>query len=401
MLPITLRSGSGGKGSPLTINEVDTNFSNLYAEVGLRLYKTDYTAADVLAKLKTVHGTGSGLDADLLDGKNTASTNTANTIVTRDSSGNFDANVITANSFSGPLAVSHLTGTLPISQGGTGATSQSQALTNLLPTGTTSGYVLKTSGPGSFYWGAETGSTVQAGTTLSTTRVEYTATAGQTLFTNTGTYTIGTGQLRVYINGVRQFPAAYTETSTTSFTLSAGVPAGTLVMAEIDKSYQYDFQASVISFSPTGNVTATNVQNAIAELETDYTTALALKANLASPALTGTPTTNGFEIGYKIMPQVAKATSYTLELTDSSKHIYYTGAANVITIPLNSSVAFPIGTVISIVNNGSGALTISSSGIVYLAGTSLTGSRIISTKGIASLMKVDTDTWFISGVGIS
>jgi hypothetical protein len=54
-----------GKGSPLTNNEVDANFENLNAD---KLESSSYTASDVLTKIKTVDGTGSGLDADLLDG---------------------------------------------------------------------------------------------------------------------------------------------------------------------------------------------------------------------------------------------------------------------------------------------------------------------------------------------
>ena len=72
------------------------------------------------------------------------------------------------------------------------------------------------------------------GTSITTSRTVFTATAGQTVFTGVGTYEIGAGQLRVYIDGVRQFPTAYTETSTTSFTLTAGVAVGTAVLAEVD-----------------------------------------------------------------------------------------------------------------------------------------------------------------------
>jgi hypothetical protein len=126
---------------------------------------------------------------------------------------------------------------LPITSGGTGATARADALTNLLPdaTGVTPGYVLATSGPGSFYWAA--GGTGAggglSGSPIISTRILTTATAGQTVFTSP-TYTIGTGQLRVFINGVRQFDTAYTETSSTSLTLSAGVRAGTQVLAEVD-----------------------------------------------------------------------------------------------------------------------------------------------------------------------
>ena len=63
----------------------------------LKLDASAYTPADVLTKLKTVDGTGSGLDADLLKGLNVVTTNTANTVVARDASGNFSANIITAN----------------------------------------------------------------------------------------------------------------------------------------------------------------------------------------------------------------------------------------------------------------------------------------------------------------
>lgn len=46
-----------------------------------------YNAADVLTKLKTVDGLGSGLDADMVDGLQAATTATVNTIVARDASG--------------------------------------------------------------------------------------------------------------------------------------------------------------------------------------------------------------------------------------------------------------------------------------------------------------------------
>ena len=50
---------------------VQTNIDNVDSD--LQSHKAAYTAADVLAKLKTVDGAGSGLDADTLDGKSSAS----------------------------------------------------------------------------------------------------------------------------------------------------------------------------------------------------------------------------------------------------------------------------------------------------------------------------------------
>ena len=177
---------------------------------------------------------------------------------------------------------------LGVAYGGTGSGVTSGvggALDNLLPSGESAGYVLKTSGAGSYYWAAETGGAATVGTKIDTQRVEYTATAGQTLFTGVPTYVPGAGQLRVYITGVRQNPSAYTETSSTSFTLSAGVPVGTQVFAEVDGYVSYPITATDIAYSPLGGgtVTAVDVQAAIEEIDTE-------KAPLANPAFTGIPT---------------------------------------------------------------------------------------------------------------
>jgi hypothetical protein len=141
MATIVLRSV---KGSPLTIAEADANFDNLNSEVGTKLTATDYNASDVLTKIKTVDGVGSGLDADLLDGLNTSSSDTSgNTVVTR-SSGNFSANIITANlvgnvtgNITGNLTgtvtgnATNVSGVVAINNGGTGATTDSAARTAL------------------------------------------------------------------------------------------------------------------------------------------------------------------------------------------------------------------------------------------------------------------------------
>jgi len=141
MAVIVLRSV---KGSPLTIAEADANFTNLNAEVGAKLDATDYTAADVLTKIKTVDGVGSGLDADLLDGLNSSSSDTTgNTVVTRNS-GNFSAGTITAQlvgnvtgNVTGNLTgtvtgnATNVNGIIAIENGGTGATTVGNARTAL------------------------------------------------------------------------------------------------------------------------------------------------------------------------------------------------------------------------------------------------------------------------------
>lgn len=94
MASITLRSI---KGSPLTMEEVDVNFTNLNIEIGQKLDATSYTASDVLLKLKTVDSNDSGINASTIKGLDPVSTNTPTSVVSRDASGNFAAGTITAN----------------------------------------------------------------------------------------------------------------------------------------------------------------------------------------------------------------------------------------------------------------------------------------------------------------
>jgi hypothetical protein len=153
-----------------------------------------------------------------------------------------------------------LTGSpLSISSGGTGATSRSQALTNLLPTGTTAGYVLATGGPGNFYWaagGTGGGGGATPGTTINSTRIYPGISEGQTVFT-TPEYIPGKDQLRVYINGVRQFDSEYTETSNTVVTLSTGVSASDIVLLEVDGYVINPYYANNIAYTVNSNISST------------------------------------------------------------------------------------------------------------------------------------------------
>jgi hypothetical protein len=115
-------------------------------------------------------------------------------------------------------------------------------------------------------------------------------------------------------------------------------------------------------------------------------------------------TTGTVNIGYLGIPQNLQNNNYTLSLSDQGKHIFSANTVlQSITIPTNTNVAFPIGAAVSIVLQGIGNIKILNSGVtLYLAGTA--GARAnanISSWGFASLLKTDTNTWWISGVGVS
>jgi len=115
--------------------------------------------------------------------------------------------------------------------------------------------------------------------------------------------------------------------------------------------------------------------------------------------------TAGFSIGYRDLPQVI-ASNVTLALADASKHFYAnTTAPTTITVPSNVNVAFPIGTTIVIVNRGSGNITIQNQSegapFLYLAGNATTTtSRTLTQYGMATLVKTETNLWFVNGTGV-
>ena len=113
-----------------------------------------------------------------------------------------------------------------------------------------------------------------------------------------------------------------------------------------------------------------------------------------------------YSVGYLGIPQNSQSADYTLVLTDSGKHIYHPGAdttPRTWTIPANASVAFPIGTAVTFVNDTSaGAITIAiTSDTLVLAGAGTTGSRTLAANGIATAVKITSTRWMISGTGLS
>jgi hypothetical protein len=112
------------------------------------------------------------------------------------------------------------------------------------------------------------------------------------------------------------------------------------------------------------------------------------------------PNGSGTAVGYRDIPQVSFTGNATLAATDAGRHYYSTLAtANTLTIANNTSVSWVVGTAISIVNRGSGNITIAQgSGVsLYLAGNSSAGNRTIATYGMATLLNVAANVWMING----
>lgn len=108
----------------------------------------------------------------------------------------------------------------------------------------------------------------------------------------------------------------------------------------------------------------------------------------------------------KQIDQNSQSAAYTLVLADAGKHILHPSAdttGRTFTIPANSSVAFPVGTAVTFVNqNGAGSVTIAiTTDTMRLAGAGTTGSRTLAANGVATALKITSTEWIISGTGLT
>lgn len=158
----------------------------------------------------------------------------------------------------------------------------------------------------------------------------------------------------------------------------------------------------------TGNISFSNltisgsVAGNIVLAPNGTTVLIATTTGIVGNVLAATSTTAANNVGYLGMPQNATGTA-TLTIADAGQHIYVTSAGQTITIPANSSVAFPIGTVIAFIA-GPSATTVSiaiTTDTMYLAGTGTTGTRTLAAYGMATAVKVASTTWYINGSGLT
>jgi hypothetical protein len=128
------------------------------------------------------------------------------------------------------------------------------------------------------------------------------------------------------------------------------------------------------------------------------------EAFVAAPTASGTPPSGCWQVGYADMPTNPQTSNYTLALSDRGKQIVMNSVITV-TIPANSSVSFPVGTVLCVVNRNGSACTIAITTDTLVIGGTTTGgpgvSRTLSQNGIATLMKITSNNWLISGPGVS
>lgn len=301
----------------------------------------------------------------------------------------------TGFSFSGgPITTSGtltLAGTLAIANGGTGATDAATARSNL-----GAGTVTSVGSAGTVNGITLTGTVTSSGSlTLGGTL------SGVSLTTQvSGTLPVANGGTGGTTQATAQSALGVPSTTGTgasgswgiSVTGSAGGSAATLAIARTltigSTGKTFDGSANVAWSLTEIGAAASGANTDITALDQDVT-------------ITATGTIAADTLGFRGIPQNAQTASYTLALSDAGKHISITTGG--IVIPANGSVAFPIGTTIVVYNDSTSSqnITITSDNLLLAAGTGVSGTRVLSGYGLATLVKVKSTTWVTSGAGLS
>jgi hypothetical protein len=121
------------------------------------------------------------------------------------------------------------------------------------------------------------------------------------------------------------------------------------------------------------------------------------KAILASE-LDAVPQLTAAFLGVTQPHNVQTGTSYTLVLADANKLVTLNNASAItLTVPPNSSVAFPVGTRIDLAQLGAGQVTVTEGSGVTVNRPSTLGLKLIGQYSEATLTKYATDTWLLAG----
>jgi len=175
-----------------------------------------------------------------------------------------------------------------------------------------------------------------------------------------------------------------------------------------DKVELTDLSVTQASASGTGTLSYNNTTGVFTYTPPDLTAKLSNVVEDTTPQLGGDLDLNSNDItgtgdvsitGTVVAQSTLNAqtgTSYTTVLADASKLITLNnGSAITLTIPANSSVAYPVGTKIDLAQIGAGQVTVAGAGGVTVNSTPTLKFR--AQYSAATCIKTATDTWLLVG----
>jgi hypothetical protein len=180
---------------------------------------------------------------------------------------------------------------------------------------------------------------------------------------------------------------------------STMIADGTIVNADVNASAAIDFSklatlssANILVGNATGVATSVAVSGDVTITNTGNVQIAA--GAIVNADISATAAIDQGKIADTIIN--AQTASYTLVLTDKNKLVELSNAsATTLTVPANTSVAFPVGARIDILQTGAGQITVAGAGGVTVNGTP--GLKLRAQWSAATLTKRATDTWVLIG----
>jgi len=190
------------------------------------------------------------------------------------------------------------------------------------------------------------------------------------------THTAGEGSTATIAVG-----ATVVQTTDTGTVTSAMIADGTIVNADINASAAIDktkISGTAVTVADTGTVTSTMIADGTI-VNADINASAAIELGKLADVSTN-----------------AQTDSYTLVLADKNKIVEMNKAsANNLTVPLNSSVAFAVGSQINILQTGAGQTTVVATSGVTINATP--GLKLRAQWSYATLIKRAENTWVLVG----
>jgi len=195
----------------------------------------------------------------------------------------------------------------------------------------------------------------------------------------------------IYLNGTLQTAAAQTLTNKT-IALGSNTVSGTL--AEFNTAVT---DADFATLAGSETLTNKTLTSPVLTLSTSTSTTNAVLAwDTTNKKIAVGNGTDALDFATSTLPINAQSASYTLVLADKDKIVEMSNAsANTLTVPLNATVAYPVGTQINIIQTGAGQTTVAATGGVTINSTP--GLKIRSQWSSATLIKRATNTWVLVG----